>query len=68
MPLADIIINGRLYPNFIFENDGSEIIAGAIKKISRGNPASNFKFPSGIRCEAPDGTVFSGKWGGQGNC
>lgn len=41
-----------------------EIIAGAMKKISRENPASDFTFPAGMRCEALDGTIFSGKWGG----
>lgn len=40
-----------------------DIIAGALKRISRANPASDFTFPAGVRCEAPDGTEFQGRWG-----
>ncbi|MBW8041786.1 MAG: site-specific DNA-methyltransferase [Planctomycetes bacterium] len=52
----------NLYPNFS-NPDGGIIIAGALKRISKGNPSSDFDFPNGIRCEAKDGTRFSGKWG-----
>lgn len=37
----------------------------AIKKISKANPASDYLFRSGIRCEAPDGTKLSDTWGGE---
>ena len=56
-------MESNLYPNFFSGNDNGDIIAGAMKKISKGNPASDFEFPAGIRCEAKDGTIFSGKWG-----
>ena len=39
------------------------IDAGALKKVSRGNPASDFTFPPGIRFEASDGTEFIGTFG-----
>lgn len=39
--------------------DGGEIVAGAIKKIGKANPASDFDFPVGVRCEAADGATFS---------
>lgn len=42
---------------------GGEVEDRAIKKISRSNPASEFEFPAGVRCLAPDGTAFSGEWG-----
>lgn len=51
----------KQFPNFNAE--GGDIIAGAIKKISKSNPASNFVFPAGIRCEANNGTEFKGIWG-----
>jgi len=40
-----------------------EIDAGALKKISRGNPASDFTFPAGVRFEAQDGFALSGTFG-----
>jgi len=40
-----------------------EIDAGALKKVSRGNPASDFTFPSGVRFEAPDGFELTGTYG-----
>ena len=43
--------------------EGGEIVAGAMKKISRANPESEFTFPPGIRCDASDGTKFHGTWG-----
>ena len=39
------------------------IEAGALKKISRANPASEFSFPSGVRFDAPDGTAMTGTFG-----
>lgn len=39
------------------------IEAGAMKKISKKNPASEFSFPAGTKFEAPDGTVFEGTYG-----
>ena len=39
------------------------IDAGALKKISRANPASDFTFPAGVRFEAPDGFELSGTFG-----
>lgn len=41
-----------------------DIDAGALKKVSRANPASEFEFPPGVRFEAPDGTVLTGVFGG----
>ena len=49
-------------PNF-FNLDGGEVEAGALKKVSRANPASEFTFPAGIRCMAEDGQEFTGVWG-----
>lgn len=43
---------------------GSGIIeAGALKKISKSNPASNFTFPAGVRFDAPNGTELNGTFG-----
>lgn len=39
------------------------IEAGAMKKISIKNPASEFTFPAGTKFEAPDGTILSGTFG-----
>lgn len=39
------------------------IDAGALKKISRGNPESTFTFPKGVRFEADNGTEISGTFG-----
>ena len=39
------------------------IDAGAMKKISKANPASNFSFPAGVRFGAPDGTQLTGTFG-----
>jgi adenine-specific DNA-methyltransferase len=46
-----------------FSGGDGEIVAGAMKKISKGNPAQNFEFPAGTRCEAADETEFTGTWG-----
>lgn len=39
------------------------IEAGALKKISRANPASEFRFPAGVRFDAPNGTALTGTFG-----
>lgn len=39
------------------------IDAGALKKISKANPASDFTFPAGVRFEAKDGTSLTGTYG-----
>ena len=40
-----------------------QIDAGAKKKISKANPASEFTFPAGVRFEAPDGLELVGTYG-----
>ena len=45
------------------EGGDGEIDAGALKKISAANPASNFAFPAGVRFEATDGFELSGTFG-----
>jgi adenine-specific DNA-methyltransferase len=45
-------------------NGGEGFIeAGALKKISKANPASEFTFPAGVRFDAPDGTILTGTFG-----
>jgi adenine-specific DNA-methyltransferase len=44
------------------------IEAGALKKISQSNPASEFTFPAGVRFEAKDGTVITGEFGDSEKC
>ena len=39
------------------------IDAGALKKISKANPASEFTFPAGVRFDAPDGFELTGTFG-----
>lgn len=39
------------------------IDAGALKKISRGNPESDFEFPAGVTFEAKEGTILEGTFG-----
>jgi adenine-specific DNA-methyltransferase len=46
----------------IVGGDG-EIDAGALKKVSKANPASDFTFPVGVRFEAPEGATFEGTFG-----
>ena len=53
--------NANAYTN-ISGGDGV-IDAGALKKISRANPASEFTFPAGVRFEAPDGFELTGTFG-----
>ena len=43
--------------------NGGEIEAGALKRISAGNPASDFAFPAGVRFTAREGTVIEGSYG-----
>jgi adenine-specific DNA-methyltransferase len=44
------------------------IEAGALKKISQSNPASEFTFPVGVRFEAKDGTIITGEFGDSEKC
>lgn len=49
-----------------FKSEGDEKIDDrAIKKISKANPASDYVFRAGIRCDAPNGTKLTGIWGGE---
>ncbi len=57
-----------LYSKFIekiklIEGGEGEIVAGALKKISKSNPESEFTFKKGTKIEAKDGTRFSGTYG-----
>ncbi len=54
-------IPSNLFSNF--EGGTGEIIAGAMKKISKANPASDFTFPAGVRFEGNDGQELEGIWG-----
>lgn len=45
------------------EGGEGEIEAGALKKISRANPASEFTFPAGVRFDAEDGVELKGTYG-----
>ena len=47
-----------------FTGGDGTIEAGALKKISKANPASSFTFPPGVPWHAPDGTQLQGTWGG----
>jgi len=48
--------------DYISGGDGL-IEAGALKKISKANPASDFTFPAGVRFDAPDGKTITGTFG-----
>jgi len=53
--------NETLHSNI---SGGEGIIdAGALKKVSKGNPESTFTFPAGVRFEAPEGTELTGTFG-----
>jgi adenine-specific DNA-methyltransferase len=53
--------NEKLHSNI---SGGEGIIdAGALKKVSKGNPESTFTFPAGVRFEAPEGTEITGTFG-----
>ena len=59
-----ILVYGKNYQNISNIQCKEGIIdAGALKKISVKNPASEFTFPSGVRFDAPDGTVLKGTYG-----
>jgi adenine-specific DNA-methyltransferase len=45
------------------EGGDGNIQAGALKRISKSNPASEFTFPKGVRFDAKDGTALSGTFG-----
>lgn len=45
------------------EGGDGEIDAGALKKISKANPASDFSFPAGVRFDARDGLELEGEFG-----
>ena len=45
------------------EGGEGNIEAGALKKISKSNPASEFTFPKGVRFDAEDGTTLKGTFG-----
>jgi adenine-specific DNA-methyltransferase len=45
------------------EGGDGEIDAGALKKISKANPASEFSFPAGVRFDARDGFELAGEFG-----
>lgn len=45
------------------EGGEGEIEAGALKKVSKANPASEFKFPAGVRFDASEGFELSGTFG-----
>ena len=47
------------------KSSNSELFeAGAMKRESSRHPMTEFTFPAGVRFEAPDGTEFTGSWGG----
>lgn len=59
-----ILVYGKNYSNIGNIQCKEGIIdAGALKKISTKNPASEFTFPKGVRFDAPDGTVLKGTFG-----
>ena len=59
-----ILVYGKNYQNIKNIQCKEGIIdAGALKKISVKNPASEFTFPPGVRFDAPDGTVLKGTFG-----
>ena len=54
--------NKKYIKNVLSKAEGV-IEAGAMKKISSKNPASEFTFPAGTKFEAPDGTILTGTYG-----
>lgn len=54
--------NKATLPNFKYKGDSDTISERAVKKISRGNPASQITFPAGIDFEGKD-AVFNGTIG-----
>ncbi|WP_018948372.1 DNA methyltransferase [Thioalkalivibrio sp. ALMg11] len=51
----------KTYENF--SGKPGEIVAGAMKKVSSANPASDFEFPAGTPWYATDGKELKGEWG-----
>ena len=59
-----VLVYGKNYQNIDNIQCKEGIIdAGALKKISVKNPATEFTFPPGVRFDAPDGTVLKGTFG-----
>lgn len=58
-----VYANKRYLHNNVLAKAEGIIEAGAMKKISKKNPASTFTFPAGVKIEAKDGTCFSGTYG-----
>lgn len=59
-----VLVYARDATQIPYISGGEGIIeAGALKKVSRSNPASDFEFPAGVRFDAPDGKVISGEFG-----
>ena len=59
-----VLIYARNATAVDFISGGEGVIeAGALKKVSRANPASEFDFPAGVRFDASDGTEISGTFG-----
>lgn len=59
-----ILIYGRNNKDIGNIQCGEGVIeAGALKKVSKANPLSEFKFPKGTRFDAPDGTEYHGTYG-----
>lgn len=54
--------NGDRVKNVLSKGEGI-IEAGALKKVSQKNPSSKFRFPAGVKFEAPDGTRIVGTYG-----
>lgn len=60
-----LVYSNSIYQLGLIDAKTSSIIdAGALKKISQKNPASNFTFPEGVTFLAPHGTQLTGKQGG----
>lgn len=60
---VQVYANGSARAMANFRGGDGEIVAGAMKKPSRGNPPSEFTFPAGVPWEAADGTELRGTWG-----
>ncbi len=58
-----VYANNRKNVSNVLSEESGIIEAGAIKKISKKNPSSDFHFPAGMKFEAPDGTTITGTYG-----
>ncbi len=59
-----VLVYARDAASLDYISGGEGVIeAGALKKISKANPASEFNFPAGVRFEAPEGTALVGTFG-----